>query len=130
MRPLEQEMAELRDKVQNALDEARMLVLGSQVLLGFEYRSVFETGFETLPVQTRFIKIAALGLMLVTFTLLLSPGAYHQIVDNGEDTDRLHRFATRVMEIALLPFALALGIDIYVAVEKFGGRLPGLVAGM
>ncbi len=30
-------MAKLKDKIENALIEGRMLVLGSQVLLGFEY---------------------------------------------------------------------------------------------
>lgn len=123
-------MTELRNKVQNALDEARMLVLGSQVLLGFEYRSVFESDFESLPVSTRYIKVGALTLMLLVLSLLLSPGPYHQIVERGEDTNRIHRFATMMMEIALLPFALALGVDIYVAVEKFGGRLPGIIAGL
>jgi hypothetical protein len=29
-------IAKLKDKIQNALDEGRMLVLGSQVLLGFQ----------------------------------------------------------------------------------------------
>jgi hypothetical protein len=31
-------VADLRQKVKNGLDEVRILVLGSQVLLGFQYR--------------------------------------------------------------------------------------------
>jgi len=123
-------MAELKDKVQNALDEARMLVLGSQVLIGFEFRAVFETDFETLSFHTRLIKAGALCLMVLVFALLASPGAYHQIVERGEDTEKLHSFVTRMMEITLLPFALALGIDVYVVAEKSGGRLSGVIAGL
>ena len=58
-------MAELKDKIQNALDESRMLVLGSQVLLGFQFRSAFEPGFEKLSVTSQYLKMGALGLMLV-----------------------------------------------------------------
>ncbi len=42
-------MVELKDKIQNALDESRMLVLGSQILLGFQFRAAFEPGFNNLP---------------------------------------------------------------------------------
>lgn len=38
-------MAKLKNKVQNALDEARILILGTQVLIGFGLRVVFEEGF-------------------------------------------------------------------------------------
>src|SRR5207245_9203283 len=38
----------LHSKVKNALDAARLLVLGAQVLLGFQYRAFFERGYEKL----------------------------------------------------------------------------------
>lgn len=123
-------MAELKDKVQNALDEGRMLVLGSQVLLGFQYRSAFEPGFEKLTLSSQYLKMSALCLMLLAIGLLLAPGAYHRIVNEGEDTEALHRFSTKVMCYALLPFAVALGIDIYVAAERTLGRNLAVVAGL
>jgi hypothetical protein len=124
-------LAKLKDKIQNALDEGRMLVLGSQVLLGFQYRSFFEPGFQKLAVSLQYMKMCGLGLMLFAFGLLLAPGAYHRIVDDGEDTDRLHRFTSSVICLALLPFAVALGIDIYAAMERTTGlsvALAGSVA--
>jgi hypothetical protein len=123
-------MAKLKDKIQNALDEGRMLVLGSQVLLGFQYRSVFEPGFEKLPLSSQYLKVTALGLMLITLGLLLAPGAYHRIVEEGEDTHSLHRVATKVMDFALLPFAVALGFDVYVSVERTLGRTVSILVGM
>jgi len=36
------------EKVKIALDETRMLVLGAQVLLGYQLRSAFEDGFAAL----------------------------------------------------------------------------------
>ncbi|HEY0375730.1 MAG TPA: DUF6328 family protein [Pyrinomonadaceae bacterium] len=122
-------MAQLKDKIQNALDEARMLVLGSQVLLGFQFRSVFEPGFAKLPPSSQYLKLTGLALMLVALGLLLAPGAYHRIVERGEDTHGLHRFSTGLTDYALLPFALALGIDLYVAFEGTLGRGAAIVAG-
>lgn len=121
-------MAKLKDKIQNALDEGRMLVLGSQVLLGFQYRSFFEPGFQKLNLTSQYMKMCSLGLMLVAFGLLLAPGAYHRIVEDGEDTARLHRFTSSVMCLALLPFAVALGIDVYIAMERTTGLAVALAA--
>src|SRR5581483_467138 len=123
-------MAKLKDKVQNALDEARILILGSQVLLGFQFRSAFEKGFETLPEHAQVWKLTALGLMTLAVGLLMAPGAYHQIVEDGEDTPRIHRFTTGIAELALLPFALGFGIDLFVAAEKLMSTTLAVVAGV
>ena len=76
-------MAQLRDKIQNALDEGRMLVLGSQILVGFEYRSSFEPGFARLPEHAQYIKLISLGVMLIAIMLIMWPSAFHQIVEGG-----------------------------------------------
>lgn len=123
-------MAQLKDKIKTTLDEGRMLILGSQVLLGFQFRSVFEKGFEKLPEHARYLKLGGLGLMLLAVLLLMWPGAYHQIVEDGEDTHELHHFATFVMGIALLPFALGLGADFFIGTEFLMGRTQGIIAGV
>lgn len=123
-------MAQLKDKIKTTLDEARMLILGSQVLLGFQFRSVFEKGFEKLPEHAQYMKFGGLGLMLLAVMLLMWPAAYHQIVEDGEDTHELHHFATTVMGAALLPFALGLGTDFFVATEFLMGRTQALIAGI
>ena len=35
-------MTKLNEKIKAALDESRMLILGTQILLGFQFRGVFE----------------------------------------------------------------------------------------
>ena len=123
-------MAKLKDKVQNALDEGRLLVLGAQVLMGFQFRSVFEPGFQKLPEASQYLKLCGLGLMLIAIGLLLAPGAYHRIVEEGEDTEEQHRFTSKVMCYALFPFAVALGLDIYVAMERTVGNPLSLIFGL
>lgn len=44
-------MAELRNKVKNAIIETRIFVLGSQILLGFQFQPAFREGFERLLVR-------------------------------------------------------------------------------
>jgi len=122
-------MSQLKDKVKTTLDEARMLILGAQVLLGFQFRSTFEKGFDKLPEHAKYVKFGGLALLLLAVTLLMWPGAYHQIVEDGEDTHELQRFATAVMGVALLPFALGLGADFFVGAESLFGLTRGVVAG-
>src|SRR5919107_40230 len=122
-------MAKLKDKVKNALDESRMLVLGAQVLVGFQMRSVFEKGFESLPIVSQALKLGGLGLMLLAVGLIIAPSSYHRLVERGEDTHEIHRYTTKMMDWALLPFALGLGIDLYVATQKIAGSWKvGVVA--
>lgn len=123
-------MAKLKDKIENALSEGRMLVLGSQVLMGFQFRSVFEPAFPKLPPTSHYLKLCSLSLMLIALGLLLAPGAYHRIVEEGEDTDRLHRFTSRVMGYALLPFAIALGLDLYVSMQRTMGQSLAIGLGL
>ncbi|MDQ3917631.1 MAG: DUF6328 family protein [Acidobacteriota bacterium] len=123
-------MTKIKDKVKNALDEARMLVLGSQVLVGLQFRSFFEKGFESLPVVSQALKLAGLGLMLLAVGLLISPAAYHRLVERGEDTEEIHRYASKLMGFALLPFAFGLGLDLYVATQKVVGWKTGAAAGL
>ena len=40
---------ELSKKVKVALVETRMLILGAQILLGFQFRGVFGDGYDLLP---------------------------------------------------------------------------------
>src|SRR5215213_10557026 len=123
-------MAKIKDKVENALHEARMLVLGAQVLVGFQFRSVFEPGFDALQLPSQLLKMVGLGLLLLTVALIISPAAYHRLVERGEDTHEIHRYTSKLMTWALLPFSLGLGIDFYVAAEKIFNWKAGVAAGL
>jgi hypothetical protein len=122
-------MPNLTHKIKVAMDESRMLILGASVFLGFHYRAPFEPAFASLPATSQHLKLAGLLLLLVSITLIMSPGAYHRIVWRGNDSPDVQDFTTRAMDIALFPFLLTLGIDFYVIVGKFLGGTGGAVAG-
>ena len=107
----------LSAKVKTALEETRILILGAQILLGFGFRGAFNNRFDSLPAHTRHVDGAGLLLLVCTVALLIAPGPYHRIVEHGQDSGELHRFVTEIADLALLPFALALGIGVYVGAE-------------
>jgi hypothetical protein len=123
------EMKDLSHKIKTAMDESRMLILGASVFLGFHYRAPFESGFDSLPAASQYLKVAALLLLLVSIILILSPGAYHRIVWQGNDSEDIQDFATRVMDFALLPFLITLGIDFYALAGKIVGVTGGVLVG-
>jgi Family of unknown function (DUF6328) len=116
-------------KVKVALDETRMLVLGAQILIGFQFRGVFQNLYEQLPPLTRYLNGIALLLMILTVALLILPGPYHRIVEEGNASGRFHQLTSRAACLALAPFSLSLGIDVGIAGERVLGVLGGIAAG-
>lgn len=119
-------MTKLREKINRVLDESRMLILGTQVLLGFSFRGTFESGFERLPKPSQDLKLASLFVLLLAIGLLMAPGSYHRIVRAGSDSEDVHDFATTMMDIALVPFLTALCLDLYVMTGRVLGTAGGL----
>jgi predicted permease len=123
-------MTPLRTKVQNALDETRMLVLGLQVLIGFGFQAVFEARFDSLAPPVQRLKLASLCCVLLALGLMLAPAPNHQIAEAGRDTRRFHSFVTVLASLALFPFLTALGLDIAVATLIVVGKTAAVVLGV
>jgi hypothetical protein len=122
-------MSELRERVQNALDEGRMLILGGQVLVGIAAEAVLQPGFASLAAPGRWACAGGMAMLVAAVGLLMWPAAYHRIVLDGEDRARLLSFSGRVMSAALLPFAAALGACVLVAGERVAGARAGVLMG-
>src|SRR5690348_6595442 len=123
-------MAQLKDKIENSLNECRILLLGGQVLIGFFFRGFFEPTFAKLPMAVQYTEVAMLAIMLLSLGLLIWPAAYHRIVLRGEVSTSLHRFATAVIAVALFPFAVSVGGFAYFPIERVAGPPWSLVAGV
>ena len=120
----------LSANVKTSLDETRTLMLGAQILLGFQFNGAFQPRFDSLPNPAKIAVAGALGLMLASVGLLIAPSAFHRIADRGESTGRTKMITGRLAAAALLPFAVALGIDIGIAATKgLGDTRSGALAG-
>ena len=106
-------MPKLEDAIDNVFSEARMLLLGGQVLLGFSFRICFENKFEQIARPAQLAEMVGLGVMTAALGWLIWPAAFHQIKEHGRMTASIHSFTTDVLDWALLPFALGLALTLY-----------------
>jgi len=110
------------------LNETRILLLGGQVLLGFSYRPYFETSFDQLTFRAQVMQTIGIAIMTLGLIWLLVPAPFHQLAEHGDDTIRIYRLTTQVLDWGLLPFAFGLALSGYVISSFMGIREPGLVA--
>src|ERR1700720_3476468 len=96
--------ADLDKKVKTALDETRLLILGAQVLFGFQLNGVFQEAFADLSFTSRLLNCAGQLFMAIAIALLIAPSMQHRIVEDGQDTNRILAVTTRFAGLALLPF--------------------------
>lgn len=57
----------LQDRLEDGLNELRIVLLGGQVLAAFAYKSCFQSGFELLPSRVLWVQATA----ITVITLLL-----------------------------------------------------------
>ncbi|WLI88168.1 DUF6328 family protein [Massilia sp. R2A-15] len=110
---LEQEQS-LKDDMRNMLEEARMILPGIQALIGFQTMAVFNTRFEKLPVAIEEAYLVALGLLILSMGLLMTPAAYHRLAERGKVSRRMIKLSSKFITTGMVPLMLAFAIDAYV----------------
>jgi hypothetical protein len=117
----EQRMPEptpLETRIKQVLTEARVVLPGAQALLGFQLAAMFTDAFGHLPRSSQYVHLASLMLLAMSIVFLMSPAAFHRIVERGEDSERLHRFSSAMVLAALVPLAIGIAGDFYVVANK------------
>lgn len=117
----------LERQLKIALDETRLLILGAQVLFGFQFNGIFQQLFDELPFVARALCCAGLTLIMLSLGLLIAPSMEHRISERGQESPRVLVLATVFGGLALLPIALALAFDLFVAMERIAGATAGIV---
>jgi hypothetical protein len=119
-------MADLGEKIKISLDECRMLVLGTQVLISLQFELAFQNAFADAPSISQKLVAVGLGLLLLTFILLLWGPAYHRIAGRGKSDPSTQQFLTWSTCLALWPLSIALAVDAFISVDKLGGSIAGI----
>jgi hypothetical protein len=104
-------------KVKTALDELRMLMMGAQILLGFQFQAPFQKTFGHLQSALQMLDLVAVALMIAVIGLLILPNAYHRIVEDGEATVSLQQLIRRAAGTTMLPLATVIGIDVLLTAQ-------------
>jgi Family of unknown function (DUF6328) len=113
------------DKLKVALDENRLLILGAQVLFGFQFNGVFQQAFADLSSTSQLLAFVALVLLMLTIGLLIAPSMEHRIVERGQANPRMLAVATAFAGWALVPLSLGLACDLFIASSQGSNMLVG-----
>ena len=116
-------------KLKTALDETRMLMMGSQILFGFQFEAVFQKNFEQLPSHAVALTTVGILLMAATVGVLIAPSAQHRLVEQGEASDRLLGMTTTSAGLALLLFSVSLGCDLAIVFSRPFGPAASWIVG-
>jgi hypothetical protein len=116
-------------RLKDLLDETRLTMLGTQVLMGLQFRGAFNDRFDALPTGFRWLHGASLLLILIASAFLLSTPCFHQIAEAGHASGRMLAWASRNMKTALLGVAIALGLDVAIGLVRELGAAGALVVG-
>ena len=121
---------DLDRRVKAALDETRLLILGVQVLLGFEFQCFFQDGFSNLSLSSKFICMVSLYLVIVSTGVLVIPSMQHRLVESGRSTLRLVRATNVSAGLGLAPLTASLGLSTYVVIDRHFGMRAGIASGL
>jgi hypothetical protein len=120
---------EIDSRLKTALDESRLLILGAQVLFGFQFEAVFQELFPQIPASSRIVHCVGLVMLLISIGLLIAPSLFHQIIFDGESRLDAVTTATFLAGASLLPLTIGMGAAAYVTFEHLFGRSVGIAAG-
>ena len=121
-------MTDLSMKIRHTLTETRMVLPGTQALLGFQLIVLLMEGFGTLPRSSKIVHLVSLAFTAVTAVWLIAPAAYHRIVYDGEDSEEFRSVAGRFLLAAMVTLALSVTGDYFVIARQVTGS-AGLAAG-
>lgn len=121
---------DLDRRVKLALDETRLLILGVQVLLGFQFQSFFQDGFAELSSASQWLCVAGLALLIASVGMLIAPSMQHRLVEQGRSSTRLVRSTNFFAGCGLVPLTASLGLASYVVTERHFGPAAGLAIGL
>lgn len=107
-----------------------MLMLGAQVLLGFQFQAPFQDAFGQLSQTEKTLELLILVLMIVVIGLLIAPSARHRIVHDGRASTSFDRFVSRMSALTLAPFSLAFALDLGIAATRTAGMTAAWIAGL
>jgi hypothetical protein len=113
--PTNTQKAEKADKTAMvALEEARMVLPGIQALFGFQLIAAFNESFRQLEPPEQMLHFAALILVAIAIAIIMTPAAYHRLVERGSISDFFVELASWLIAAAMLPLMIALCIEVYV----------------
>jgi hypothetical protein len=119
--PLSEKPTLLKNKIEQLLTEARVIIPGAQALLGFQFVVIFVRSFAELPGWVKMTHAVALAAVALSVVLLMTPAALHRIAYDGENSQSFFRISSALVVAAAFPLAVGIAADLCVV----GFRITG-----
>ena len=113
---------DLEPIAQEVIDEARMVLPGIQALFGFQLIAVFNERFHSLDSSEQDLHYAALVLVAVAIAVIMTPAAYHRMVEQTSVSEFFIRLASWLIAAAMVPLMTAIAFESYVVGVALFGR--------
>lgn len=111
----------LEEEARHILEECRVVVPGIQALIGFQMIAIFNSAFyDRLSLDARLTHLGAMGLVLVSMFLLLTPAAYHRLAEPGVVSSQFVGSSTRLLSWAMAFLRLGLAVEVFVVTRALG----------
>lgn len=104
----------LEEKITHLFNELRIVLPGTQAILGFQFASVFTDEFQKIPQYLRGLHFISLCFVLLSIIFLLAAPAYNRIVEPDKATEKFHRFAGRIVLLALFFLSVGMSLEMFV----------------
>ncbi len=108
---------DLQTKADEILQEIRIVLPGTEALLGFQFVIFFNPVFQGLPSTYQYIHFSTLILTMLCTILLVAPVAFQQVGEDGKITHSFLNFARRMLSVSMLFLLIALAGDIFIAAK-------------
>ncbi len=91
-----------------------MVLPGIQALFGFQLIAAFNNRFMELEAPDRVVHLISLALVALAIVLIMTPAAYHRIVEPGRTSTVFNPLASALVAAAMVPLLMSISLDIYV----------------
>lgn len=108
---------ELKRNTDQILQGIRIVLPGTQALMGFQFIAFFNPVFQSLPGNLKLLHFATLLLTIICTILLIAPVAFQQLGEDGSATNQFLRYTRKMLGIAMFVLLMAITGDVYVAAK-------------
>jgi Family of unknown function (DUF6328) len=112
----------LQQQAQQTIEEARMVLPGIQALFGFQLIAIFNNRFQDLTLYEQYLHFSSLLMVALAIALIMTPAAYHRIVEHGTVSHFFIHLASRLIASAMIPLMFAIALEVLLLGRLILGR--------
>lgn len=99
-----------------------MVLPGIQALFGFQLMAVFNNRFQELMPYEQYTHFASILLVVVSIALIMTPAAYHRLVERGTVSQFFIDLSSSLIATAMIPLMSAIALEVLLLGRLILGR--------